>query len=205
MRSLLCCAALSLASCTPVAPPPSSRPLPSTAGPLTKTVAPIVAPPVTVSDEPEPQAVKSLDWPLVPTTRVALHQNIWFETERKPAEAAALTIGAALNALGGAGNPAGLVPAALPKQPVVAWQRRDAQKLRVVLDMEVVLTRGYLEHFLSRSESGKDHESILQADVNARAIHEALLRAGARPGSPVRYEPDFRPPRGTVVSCAIRP
>src|SRR5262249_17927286 len=63
----------------------------------------------------------------------------------------------------------------------------------------------YLECLLSHTgPPEKDHESMLQANVNARAIHQALLQTGVRPGSPVQYEPEFRPPRGPVIKVLLR-
>ena len=78
------------------------------------------------------------------------------------------------------GNPLSL---SLPKQPVISWQRRTKGiERRVVLELEVVLTQGYLEHFISRSEAGKDHESILSNEFDAEYLYAALLGAGASPG-----------------------
>jgi hypothetical protein len=77
---------------------------------------------------------------------------------------------------------------------------------RVLIDAWVCKRESeYIEFLLSRTGlPEKDHESILQANVHARAIHQALVQAGARPGSPVQYEPEFRPPRGTVIKIALQ-
>jgi hypothetical protein len=80
------------------------------------------------------------------------------------------------------------------------------ERKRVLIDAWVCKRESqYMEFLLSRTGlPEKDHESILQADVNARAIHQALVQGGARPGSPVQYEPEFRPPRGTVIKISLR-
>src|SRR4051794_10545489 len=131
MRGLTLVAVLSVTSCAPAPPPPSSRPVTSpVAATVTSTVATVPAP---VSP-----SVQSLDWPLVPTTRIALHNNIWIETERSSQDAAALMIGSSFAVLGSSMDPAAMLPGSFPKQPTVAWQRRDEVKHRTVIDMEVV-------------------------------------------------------------------
>src|SRR5437667_6987199 len=59
---------------------------------------------------------------------------------------------------------------------------------RVIVDAYVCLREGQLEQLLTRKQ-GKEHESILAADVDARHIHAALLLAGAKAGSTVTFEP----------------
>jgi hypothetical protein len=209
MRGLTLVAALLVTSCIPAPPPPTSRLVTSpTAAPVAAPVTEMVA----TKSEPAPPSVPSLDWPRVPTTRIALHQNIWIETARTPQDAAALTIGNSLAILGGSVNPPALLPAALPKQPVVAWQRRDAVPLRVVMDMDVVLTSGYLEHLLSRSEAGKDHESILSTPFDAEHLKTALIAIGLTPGKPATFVKevngervyDFKPATGDVVKIYLQ-
>lgn len=73
---------------------------------------------------------------------------------------------------------------------------------RVVVDAEVCLREGALEQLLCRYHT-KEHEAILRADIDARDLHKALLVAGAKPGSPVRFEPKFRPPTGSRVRITL--
>jgi hypothetical protein len=61
---------------------------------------------------------------------------------------------------------------------------------------------GY-EGLLTR-KGAKEHEYILAADVDARDIHKALLAAGANPGSPVRFQPRYYPPSGTVIKVSFQ-
>jgi hypothetical protein len=61
-----------------------------------------------------------------------------------------------------------------------------------------------LEFFLTNKAGGKSYESILTADVNAAKVHQALVRAKAVPGSPVRFEPEFRSPRGQTIQVTLQ-
>lgn len=69
---------------------------------------------------------------------------------------------------------------------------------RVVVEAEVCLREGPLEQFLTR-KGRKEHEAILAADVDARKVHNALLVAGAKQGTPVRFDPKFQPATGTRI------
>jgi hypothetical protein len=60
-----------------------------------------------------------------------------------------------------------------------------------------------LEGLLTR-KNAKEHEYILVTNADARLIHAALLVAGGEPGSPVRFDPKFQPPRGGVVKITLR-
>jgi hypothetical protein len=100
-------------------------------------------------------------------------------------------------------------PAGPPKKAEVdsnVTLEEQGDRRRVLINAWVCKRESeYIEFLLSRTGlPEKDHESILQANVHARAIHQALVQAGARPGSPVQYEPEFRPPRGTVIKISLR-
>lgn len=73
---------------------------------------------------------------------------------------------------------------------------------RVVLAAEVCLKQGPLEQLLTR-KNRKEHEAILAADVDARKVHNALLLAGAKTGSPVSFDPVFRPASGTRIRVLL--
>jgi len=185
-----------------------------TAATATSSTRPAVAT-VTTTQEQEPPRVpvKSLEWKRVPTTRVCFHENIWIEANRTPEQAAALLVGDALDILGGSSNPAAALPAAFPKKPIVAWQYRNpAMPIRVVMDLEVVLTRGYLEHFLTRSQAAKDHESIISGPFDAEQLKAALIGIGLEPGRPATFSRiennervyDFKPATGDVVKLFVQ-
>lgn len=74
---------------------------------------------------------------------------------------------------------------------------------RVLVQSEVCLREGMLEVFLCREQT-KEHESILHATLDARALHAALEAAGAKPGSTVRYQPEFKPPTGGRVKLWVQ-
>jgi hypothetical protein len=74
---------------------------------------------------------------------------------------------------------------------------------RVVVAAAVCLREGQLEGLLTRKGT-KEHEYILAADVDARHVHAALLAAGAKPGSPVRFEPRYAPASGTPIRISLR-
>ena len=76
-------------------------------------------------------------------------------------------------------------------------------KRRVLIQSEVCLREGMLEVFLCRNQT-KEHEAIVHADLDARALHAALEAAGAKPGSPVQYQPQFKPPSGTRVRVLVQ-
>jgi hypothetical protein len=143
---------------------------------------------------------------LVPATRVALGENVWLETVRSPEEACGMALRNLLSSVDGSMSVGGQMAGCLPKQPVVSWQLRtpNIQK-RVVLDLEVVLRQGYLEHLISRSEAGKDHETIASNSFDAERLHIGLLlHIGLHPGKPATFvnekrEYDFKPATGDIV------
>jgi hypothetical protein len=77
------------------------------------------------------------------------------------------------------------------------------KKRRVLIESTVCLREGQLEQLLCRIQT-KEHESILTSAVDARDIHKALLAAGAEKGSPVQFDPKFKPASGTVIKVSLR-
>jgi hypothetical protein len=49
----------------------------------------------------------------------------------------------------------------------------------------------------------KEHESIVAADTLAHAVHAALLAVGAKAGTPVQYQPNYKPATGTEIDVEI--
>ncbi|MEO0531898.1 MAG: YdjY domain-containing protein, partial [Planctomycetota bacterium] len=84
------------------------------------------------------------------------------------------------------------------RQPV--WV--DADATRVYVDGHVTLREGVLEMFAC-PKGTKEHESIVAVDAPAMLIHTALLAVGAEPGTPVQFQPDYRPPTGTEIAVGI--
>lgn len=79
---------------------------------------------------------------------------------------------------------------------------RQNDKLRVVIQAEVCLREGQLEELLCRKNT-KEHEAVLAADVDAKGIHLALIAAGAEAGSPVQFEPKYKPAKGTPIKISL--
>jgi hypothetical protein len=73
---------------------------------------------------------------------------------------------------------------------------------RVRVAAEVSFREGPIELLLCRKNT-KEHEAILAADVDARHIHTALLAAGAKPGSPVKFAPKYAPASGTKIRVSL--
>src|SRR5579864_2016979 len=100
-------------------------------------------------------------------------------------ESTAVTKGVATGAAEGA-------PIPLNKNGTVLY---DIKGKRVLLKTHVALQQGSLEMLCCKKQT-KEHESILSLDAMAQAVHAGLLTIGAKPGSPVRYNPEFQPPTG---------
>ena len=74
----------------------------------------------------------------------------------------------------------------------------DAKGKRLLLQSEVVLREGLLEMLVCLKQS-KEHESILSVDTQAKIVHAGLLALGAKPGSPVRWQPEFQSATGQQI------
>lgn len=79
----------------------------------------------------------------------------------------------------------------------------EGERRRVLIDAQVCLRDGQLEQLLTR-KSKKEHEAILAADIDARDLMKALILAGAKQGSPVRYDPKYEPARGTTIKITLQ-
>lgn len=108
-------------------------------------------------------------------------------------------------------SPAAAAPAAAPAaaaaRPVPLNPQGtvllDRAGRRLILKTEVVLRSGLLEMLVCKAHT-KEHESILAVDSDAFVIHGGLLALGARVGTPVRYEPEFRAPTGQAIRVVLR-
>lgn len=86
-------------------------------------------------------------------------------------------------------------PVPLNKQGTVLL---DVDGKRVLLKTKVCLREGVLEMFCCLKQT-KEHESVLSLDSEAYVVHTGLLALGAKPGSPVKFQPEYSPPKGTRV------
>ena len=73
---------------------------------------------------------------------------------------------------------------------------------RVRVAAVVCFREGALEMLMCRKNT-KEHESVLTADIDARQVHVALLAAGAKAGSPVKYEPKYTPATGSTIKVTL--
>ena len=84
------------------------------------------------------------------------------------------------------------------------WFETAGEHRRVRVEASVCLRRGNygLEFLLSRPF--KAYESLLATEAEAKTIHAALLVTGAKPGSPVHFEPGkVKPPTGTPIQISL--
>lgn len=86
-------------------------------------------------------------------------------------------------------------PVPLNKQGTVLL---DVDGKRLLLKSKVCLREGVLEMFCCLKQT-KEHESILSIDSEAYVIHTGLLALGAKTGSPVKFQPEHTPPKGTRI------
>ena len=78
----------------------------------------------------------------------------------------------------------------------------DAKKKCLYLQGKVVLNAGLLE-MLCCKEQSKEHESIISVNCKAYPIHTGLLALQAKPGTPVSFEPEYRPPTGEKLEITV--
>ncbi len=74
----------------------------------------------------------------------------------------------------------------------------DTKKHIVVADGYVAMRQGQLEMFACPAGT-KEHESVVGVLAKAQDVHAGLLAAGAKTGSPVQWEPEFKPPTGSEI------
>lgn len=74
---------------------------------------------------------------------------------------------------------------------------------RVVVLAKVCLREGPLEGLMCRHFT-KEHEYILDGDVDGRLIHATLIAAGAKPGNPVKFDPMYVPATGATIKVTLQ-
>ena len=79
----------------------------------------------------------------------------------------------------------------------------DPKKKQVVVDGEICLREGQLEMFAC-PKGTKEHESVVAVKSDAQTVHAALLAVGALAGSPVSFNPEYKPATGTVVEIFVQ-
>jgi len=85
-----------------------------------------------------------------------------------------------------------------PKNPIWIEPKRKI----VIVDGKICLDEGQLEMFACPAGT-KEHEAVVAVTAKAQLVHAALLAVGAKPGSPVRFDPIYRPVHGTEVEVRV--
>jgi hypothetical protein len=78
----------------------------------------------------------------------------------------------------------------------------DMKGKRLLIKSEVVLREGLLEMLVCLKQT-KEHESILSVDAKAQLIHAGLMLLGAEPGSPAKFDPEYKPASGQPIKIFI--
>lgn len=91
---------------------------------------------------------------------------------------------------------------ALNKDKTLYFEKTADGKRRIHILTEVCLREGVLEVFLCKANT-KEHESIVHVDLDARDIHFALIAAGAKPGTPVKFVPEYKAATGDSIRVTV--
>ena len=78
----------------------------------------------------------------------------------------------------------------------------DDKRKAVVIDGEVCLREGQLEMFAC-PKGTKEHESIVSLNCTAEEAHAALLAAGAKQGTTVKFDPEYKPATGQIIDVVV--
>ena len=78
----------------------------------------------------------------------------------------------------------------------------DGDARRVWISGEICKREGPLEQFLCRAGT-KEHEAVVSAAIDARDLHKALLLAWAEAGSPVTFQPVYKPATGSLIRVEV--
>jgi hypothetical protein len=78
----------------------------------------------------------------------------------------------------------------------------DPKRKFVVVDGKVSLRQGQLEMFAC-PKGTKEHESVVAVNSKASFVHAGLLAVGAKPGSPVKFQPEYTPANGTEIDIWV--
>jgi hypothetical protein len=79
----------------------------------------------------------------------------------------------------------------------------DSKNKWVVLDGEIVLRKGPPLEMFACLKNTKEHESIVAVAVKAFQVHSALLAVGAKQGTPVQFQPEYKPAKGEEIEIRI--
>ena len=78
----------------------------------------------------------------------------------------------------------------------------DLKRKWVIVDGSVCLREGPLEMFICPAQT-KEHESVITTPIDAETVHTSLLAIGAKTGSPVQFQPEYKRATGSVIDIVI--
>ena len=78
----------------------------------------------------------------------------------------------------------------------------DSESKSVIVAGHICVTRHGLEMFMCPVGT-KEHESVVAAHALASEVHAGLLAVGAKPGRPVQWEPEYKPPSGSIIEIKV--
>jgi hypothetical protein len=78
----------------------------------------------------------------------------------------------------------------------------DLKRKAVVIDGEVCLREGQLEMFAC-PKGTKEHESLISLNCTSEQVHAALLAVGAKPGTPVKFAPEYTAATGPIIDVLV--
>jgi hypothetical protein len=78
----------------------------------------------------------------------------------------------------------------------------DLKRKWVIVDGSVCVREGPLEMFICPAQT-KEHESVLTTPIDAEAVHTSLLAIGAKAGSPVQFQPEYKRATGSVIDIVV--
>ncbi len=90
----------------------------------------------------------------------------------------------------------------LNKEKNLFFEKTADGKRRVHILAEICQRDELLEVLLCKTNT-KEHEAILRCDTDAREIHTALIAAGAKYGSTVRFTPKYKPASGDTIKISL--
>ncbi len=78
----------------------------------------------------------------------------------------------------------------------------DAKKKEVIVGGKICFRKGLLEMFAC-PKGTKEHESVVAVNSKAYLVHTGLLAIGAKPGTPVQYQPEYVAATGTPINVEV--
>lgn len=78
----------------------------------------------------------------------------------------------------------------------------DTKRKAIVVDGKICLREGQLEMFAC-PKGTKEHESVIALNCLPEEVHAGLLALGAKPGTPVKFDPEYKPATGEIVDIFV--